>query len=133
MEFSYKATVYYGAGVEHDTARREALERAVTNAGGSDLQIAPEDADLAVSFRLPADSVDAAKFTGDTAMTVVFVRGFASGATGILDGPQGRWSGQGWPRSTTPRRTKSPSSSASIPVEFVRLRKRPTGSCPERG
>ena len=87
MQFSYKATVYYGAGVEHDTVRREALRRAVTNAGGSDFQIAPENADLAVSFRLSADSVDAAKITGDTAMTVVFAPGFASGATGILDGP----------------------------------------------
>ena len=72
-EFSYKATVYYGAGVEHDTQRREALQRAVSNAGGSDLQIAPEDADLEVSFHLPADSADGAKFAGDTAMTVARV------------------------------------------------------------
>jgi hypothetical protein len=87
MQFSYQATVYYGAGVEHDSVRREALQRAVANAGGSEFRIAPEDADLAVSFQLPAENVDEAKLAGDTAMTVVFARGFASGATRLIDGP----------------------------------------------
>ncbi len=71
-EFSYTARVPFGVERKIDEPR-EALEKALTNAGGSGLTIQRGEAGtIVVAFRMQADDAQDALTRSETVMLVVF-------------------------------------------------------------